>query len=56
MMQFGLKVVAVMGGKTIEGGACFEDCNAVTVQGHNHLYDTPMAAQIPTEQSLNDER
>ena len=27
-------------------GAYFEDCNAVTVQGHNHLYDMPMAEKL----------
>lgn len=64
VMQFGLKMVAALGGKTIEEGAAttclvatseklattsgayFEDCNAVVVQGHNHLYDVPMAEQL----------
>lgn len=27
-------------------GAYFEDCNAVTVQSHNHLYDVPMAEKL----------
>lgn len=27
-------------------GAYFEDCNAVVVQGHNHLYDVPMAEKL----------
>jgi len=64
VMQFGFKMVAALGGKTIEEGAAttcylatsqqlsatsgayFEDCNAVTVQGDNHLYDTPMAEKL----------
>ena len=64
VMQFGLKVIAALGGKTIaEGaatscyvatspglgavsGAYFEDCNAVTVLGENHLYDMPMAERL----------
>jgi NAD(P)-dependent dehydrogenase (short-subunit alcohol dehydrogenase family) len=64
VMQFGLKMVAALGGKTIEEGAAttcyvatsdalsatsgayFEDCNAVTVGGRNHLYDLPMAANL----------
>jgi NAD(P)-dependent dehydrogenase (short-subunit alcohol dehydrogenase family) len=64
VMQFGLKIVAALGGKTIEQGAAttcyvatsealgstsgayFEDCNAVTVQGNNHLYDGPMAEKL----------
>ena len=63
-MQFGMKVVAKLGGKTIEEGAAttcyvatnkdlattsgayFEDCNAVTVQGHNHLYDVRMSEKL----------
>ena len=62
--QFGMKVVASIGGKTIEEGAAttcyvatnaalaettgayFEDCNAMTVQGHNHLYNAPMAEKL----------
>ena len=61
VMKFGLKMVAALGGKTIEEGAAttcyvatskwlaktngayFEDCNAVTVQGHNHLYNIAMS-------------
>ncbi len=27
-------------------GAYFEDCNAVTVEGHNHLYNMPMAEKL----------
>ena len=27
-------------------GAYFEDCNAVTVSGDNHIFDKPMAAQL----------
>jgi NAD(P)-dependent dehydrogenase (short-subunit alcohol dehydrogenase family) len=64
IMQFGMKMLAAVGGKTIaEGaattcyvatnealattsGAYFEDCNAVTVMGQNHLYDIPMAARL----------
>ena len=64
VMQFGMKMVAALGGKTIEEGAAttcyvatnkvlantsgayFEDCNAVTVNGHNHLYDVPMAEKL----------
>jgi NAD(P)-dependent dehydrogenase (short-subunit alcohol dehydrogenase family) len=64
VMQFGMKMVAALGGKTIEQGAAttcyaatsealgstsgayFEDCNAVTVQGNNHLYDGPMAEKL----------
>ena len=64
VMQFGFKMVAALGGKTIEQGAAttcyvatsevlgstsgayFEDCNAVTVQGNNHLYDGPMAEKL----------
>lgn len=63
-MQFGMKMVASIGGKTINEGAAttcyvatnpvlaettgayFEDCNAVTVQGHNHLYNTSMAEKL----------
>jgi len=63
-MQFGMKMVAALGGKTIEEGAAtscyvatsqalgttsgayFEDCNAVTIKGHNHLYDVPMAEKL----------
>ncbi len=63
-MQFGLKMVAALGGKTVEQGAAtgcylatseqlattsgayFEDCNAVTVLRHNHLYDAPMAEKL----------
>jgi NAD(P)-dependent dehydrogenase (short-subunit alcohol dehydrogenase family) len=64
IMQFAVKILAAVGGKTIaEGaattcyvatskaleatsGAYFEDCNAVTVEGHSHLYDAPMAARL----------
>ena len=64
VMQFGMKMLAALGGKTIEQGAAttcyvatsdalestsgayFEDCNAVTVQGNNHLYDGPMAEKL----------
>lgn len=64
VMQFGLKIVAAVGGKNIEEGAAtscylatspllsntsgayFEDCNAVTVLGQNHLYDVPMAESL----------
>jgi NAD(P)-dependent dehydrogenase (short-subunit alcohol dehydrogenase family) len=64
VMQFGLKIVAALGGKTVEEGAAtscylatspalaktsgayFEDCNAVTVLGQNHLYDVPMAEKL----------
>ena len=64
VMQFGLKMVAALSGKTIEQGAAtscyvatspalattsgawFEDCNAVTVLGHNHLYDVPMSERL----------
>jgi len=64
VMQFGLRVVAAVGGKTIEQGAAtscyvatspalattsgayFEDCNAVTVLGHNHLYNVPMSERL----------
>jgi len=64
IMQFGVKMLAAVGGKTIEEGAAttcyvatskaleatsgayFEDCNAVTVEGQNHLYDAPMAASL----------
>jgi NAD(P)-dependent dehydrogenase (short-subunit alcohol dehydrogenase family) len=63
-MQFGLKMVAALAGKSIaEGaatscylatnpalartsGAFFEDCNAVTILGHNHLYDVPMSERL----------
>jgi len=63
-MQFGMKVVAALGGKTIEEGAAtscyvatndqlgavsgayFEDCNPVTVEGSNHLYNFPMASRL----------
>jgi len=33
---------------TLEGvsGAYFEDCNAVTVSGNNHVFDKPMAARL----------
>ena len=64
VMQFGLKMVAALAGKTIEEGAAttcfvatsemlattsgvyFEDCNAVMVQGDNHLYNVPMAGKL----------
>ena len=64
VMQFGLKMVAALAGKTIEEGAAttclvacseklattsgayFEDCNAITIQGRNHLYDVPMAKKL----------
>ncbi len=63
-MQFGLKMVAALGGKTVEEGAAtscyvatndrlgavsgayFEDCNAVTVEGQNHLYNLSMASRL----------
>jgi len=63
-MQFGMKMLAAVRGKTIaEGaattcyvatsaslsatsGAYFEDCNAVTVEGDNHLYDLPMSSRL----------
>lgn len=63
-MQFGLKVLAAVRGKTIQEGAAttcylatnpalsgtsgayFEDCNAVTVLGQNHLYDLPMSEKL----------
>jgi NAD(P)-dependent dehydrogenase (short-subunit alcohol dehydrogenase family) len=64
VMQFGMKMMAAVRGKTIaEGaatscyvatsaslsttsGAYFEDCNAVTVEGDNHLYDLPMSSRL----------
>jgi NAD(P)-dependent dehydrogenase (short-subunit alcohol dehydrogenase family) len=64
VMKLGLKMVAALGGKTIEEGAAttcyvatseqlgntsgafFEDCNAVIVQGDNHLYDIDMSERL----------
>jgi WW domain-containing oxidoreductase len=64
VMQFGLKMLAALSGKSIAQGAAtscyvatspslattsgayFEDCNAVTVLGHNHLYDVPMSERL----------
>jgi len=64
VMKLGLKMVAALGGKTIEQGAAttcyvatseqlsntsgafFEDCNAVTVEGHNHLYNVAMSERL----------
>lgn len=63
-MQFGMKMYAAVGGKTIQEGAAttcylatnaalatttgayFEDCNAVTVLGNNHMHDVPMSEKL----------
>lgn len=64
VMQFGLKMLAALSGKSIAQGAAtscyvatspslattsgayFEDCNAVTVPGRNHLYNVPMSERL----------